>query len=84
MVGKLKKKTMKQEDLNAMMKWPSESASRQAVQLSKCPKCGERYSGNGKALCVDCDWIERAKTPGYALRATLSPAATEATKEKQS
>ena len=68
---------MTQEDLNAIMKWPSESSTRKPTELLKCPKCGERYSGNGKSLCVDCEWIELAKTPGYALRGSGSLPSTE-------
>lgn len=46
---------MKQEDLNGMMRSPGEAKTAQApVELPRCPECGERYLGNGMALCTEC------------------------------
>lgn len=60
---------MKQEQLNDIMRLPSECSTPSKGEMPRCPKCKEKYLGNGKSLCVDCDWIERAKIPGFALRA---------------
>lgn len=45
---------MKQEDLNAMMRHPWEVKTYKAPELPTCPSCGERYTGDGTSLCVDC------------------------------
>lgn len=46
---------MKQEDLNDMMRSPCEAKPAPAsAELPRCPECGERYLGNGVALCTEC------------------------------
>ncbi len=45
---------MNQEALNAMMRYPWEVDRSVKSQLPKCPKCKERYCGDGVQLCVDC------------------------------
>lgn len=52
---------MKQEDYNSMMRSPGEKLfNRIMSHAPKCPRCGERYSGDGKALCTECaaDYID--------------------------
>ena len=36
-----------------MMRNPGEARSVE-VKMPQCPKCGERYCGDGVALCVEC------------------------------
>lgn len=45
---------MQQEDLNAMMRHPWERMTTARHNLPGCRQCGERYIGDGEALCVDC------------------------------
>lgn len=45
---------MQQEDLNEMMRLPWETRRSQIADMNTCPKCGERYCGDGIALCVEC------------------------------
>lgn len=46
---------MKQEDLNGMMRSPGEAKTAPApAELPRCPECGERYLGDGMALCTEC------------------------------
>lgn len=46
---------MKQEDYNSMMKYPWENLIQQKRENKSCPKCGEKYLGNGIDLCAECD-----------------------------
>ena len=45
---------MQQEDFNEMMRLPGEVQRFQKHVVSVCPECGERYCGDGIALCVEC------------------------------
>lgn len=46
---------MRQEDLNSMMRNPGEIKTAPASSyLPCCPECGERYLGDGMALCTEC------------------------------
>lgn len=49
-----------QELLNSIMRNPGEPRSSTAPVLPKCPKCGERYCGNGVQLCTECAIRERS------------------------
>ena len=50
---------MDQEDLNSIMVFPWECRSTTSKEmLPQCPKCGERYFGDGKVfLCTECEHI---------------------------
>lgn len=49
-------KMLTQELLNSMMRNPGEVAMRKSEQaLPACPRCGERYCGDGVHLCTECD-----------------------------
>lgn len=43
-----------QEWLNSMMREPGEAKRPAALPLPECPQCGERYCGDGVALCTEC------------------------------
>ena len=43
-----------QELLNSIMRAPGEAAKTAAPALPVCPRCGERYCGNGVQLCTEC------------------------------
>jgi hypothetical protein len=43
-----------QELLNSMMRHPGEAQRKASPALPQCPKCGERYCGNGLQLCTEC------------------------------
>lgn len=43
-----------QELLNSMMRAPGEATKTAAPVLPVCPRCGERYCGNGVQLCTEC------------------------------
>ena len=43
-----------QEMLNSMMRNPGERPAETATLLPKCPGCGERYCGDGVAMCLEC------------------------------
>lgn len=47
---------MRQEDLNSMMRhpWEIKTAPAASSYLTRCPECGERYLGDGMALCTEC------------------------------
>lgn len=45
---------MRQEDLNAMMRYPGEARQQPDKALPECPACGQRYLGDGVALCLEC------------------------------
>ena len=45
---------MRQEDLNAMMRYPGEARQQPDKALPECPACGKRYLGDGVALCLEC------------------------------
>ncbi len=45
---------MRQEDLNAMMRYPGEARQQSDKALPECPACGQRYLGDGVALCLEC------------------------------
>lgn len=46
---------MQQEDYNSMMRHPFERTKSEPVNLPICPKCKEKYLGDGVKLCVECD-----------------------------
>lgn len=46
---------MDQEDLNGIMVFPWECKSSRKDMIPQCPKCGERYCGDGKILCIECE-----------------------------
>ena len=51
---------MKQEDYNAVM-----TDFKQKVKTKenhKCPSCGFLYLGDGKQLCLDCEYSEYNKS----------------------
>lgn len=50
---------MDQEDLNSIMVFPWECKSSRKDMLPQCPKCGERYCGDGKVLCIECERIAK-------------------------
>ena len=44
---------MNQNDINTL------GTRRKAeIQLPECPKCGERYLGDGVELCIECASLE--------------------------
>lgn len=43
-----------QEMLNSMMRNPGERQKAAIYSSPQCPKCGERYCGDGVALCLEC------------------------------
>lgn len=43
-----------QELLNSMMREPGEAKRVAAPVLPECPRCGERYCGDGTQLCTEC------------------------------
>lgn len=43
-----------QELLNSIMRTPGESRATAAPALPKCPRCEERYCGDGVQLCTEC------------------------------
>jgi len=45
---------MRQEDLNDMMRYPGERKPKATPHWERCPKCSEKYSGDGVTLCVEC------------------------------
>lgn len=52
---------MRQEDYNDMMRSPGERIFNKIMSHApRCPRCGERYSGDGQALCTECaaDYID--------------------------
>lgn len=46
---------MNQDDYNGMMKLPWECGTPKSVNLPSCPCCGEKYLGDGKELCIECE-----------------------------
>ena len=46
---------MQQEDYNSIMRHPSEVRENRLSVLQQCPNCNERYFGNGKVLCIECE-----------------------------
>lgn len=51
---------MKQEDYNAMMRYPGERYERRNLAaLPTCPQCGERYMGDGIVVCTECQSAAR-------------------------
>jgi len=50
---------MQQEDYNSMMRHPWERLSKPMERSSpECPMCGEKYLGDGVAVCADCKIIQ--------------------------
>lgn len=45
---------MKQEDYNSIMRDIGDRPTEPKNNLPSCPKCGERYLGDGVNLCVEC------------------------------
>jgi hypothetical protein len=45
---------MRQEELNAMMRYPGERSPKTKSALPPCPKCGEPYCGDGVSPCAEC------------------------------
>lgn len=45
---------MKQEDYNAVM--TDFKQKTKTKENHKCPACGFLYLGDGKQLCIDCDY----------------------------
>lgn len=43
-----------QELLNSIMRNPGENRATAAPVLPKCPRCEERYCGDGVQLCTEC------------------------------
>lgn len=43
-----------QELLNSLMRNPGEARAIATPVLPECPKCGERYCGDGVQLCTEC------------------------------
>ncbi len=43
-----------QELLNSIMRNPGENRVTAAPVLPKCPRCEERYCGDGVQLCTEC------------------------------
>lgn len=43
-----------QELLNSLMRNPGEARATATPGLPECPKCGERYCGDGVQLCTEC------------------------------
>ena len=47
---------VRQEDYNSIMRHPGENRdTTRPIDLPKCPACEERYMGNGRDLCIDCE-----------------------------
>lgn len=44
-----------QELLNSIMRNPGDLRKAEAARLPQCPKCGERYCGDGVQLCTECE-----------------------------
>ena len=58
-VGHLWGVSMRQEDLNEMMRLPGERVEQQKIQVPTCPRCGERYCGDGVLPCLECKATEK-------------------------
>jgi hypothetical protein len=43
-----------QELLNSIMRNPGETRRNAAPVLPVCPRCGERYCGDGVQMCTEC------------------------------
>lgn len=43
-----------QEDYNSMMRDPGWRNLSQRNDVPVCPRCGERYMGDGVNVCVEC------------------------------
>lgn len=52
---------MRQEDLNSLMRLPGEVIRHEPPKPAQCPSCGERYCGDGKALCLECQAAPQAQ-----------------------
>jgi len=45
---------MDQEFYNSMMRLPGEANRLSPTSLPLCPKCREKYCGDGNQLCTEC------------------------------
>ncbi|AUR84524.1 hypothetical protein NVP1060A_08 [Vibrio phage 1.060.A._10N.261.48.B5] len=51
--------SVKQEDINSMMRYPWESDYRDIPEaLPLCPACWEAYCGDGVEPCIECKETE--------------------------
>ena len=58
-----------QELLNSIMRNPGETRRNAAPVLPVCPRCGERYCGDGVQMCTEC----AASNAAYPTHPTDKP-----------
>ncbi len=72
-----------QELLNSIMRNPGETRRNAAPVLPVCPRCGERYCGDGVQMCTECAASNTEVSGAGTASAGLPGCASNGTTEKE-